>query len=155
MSNTLETTIKQKLGIKFVDAKNLLAQAKEACEIANDAVVPSDRFDEVLEEACELFADLDEATQENMRASASAEPEWKKRARAVCEKREAEFQSKLNAEAQNEAVRDAMRATGASEEEVNRTTVTSVRAVGSPEQEEPKKGSKLTVRRHTCYCVVQ
>lgn len=154
MSNTVESTVKTKLGIKFVDAKKLVELAKDACEITS--TVPPERFDEVIEEACELFADLPPTEQEEMKAAASVEPEWKRKAREACEKREAEFQSKLESEAQTEAIRAALRAKGASEEEINKTTVKTVRKIddGAVEVEEPRKGKK-TVRRHTCYCIVQ
>lgn len=147
---SIESLVKQKLGIRYVDAKRLVEEATKVCEI--DGPVPTSRTDEVVEEACELFGDLPASEQQQMRQQANEEPDWKRRAREQAERREAEFAAKQAAQTQTEDVRDKLRDQGASEEEINGTTVKVVRKL----QEEPLREGKgkVTVRRHTCYCSI-
>lgn len=166
--SSVESTVQQRLGIKWVDAKRLVQDAARNCEI-NGLESTRNREEEVIEEACELFEDLDDAEKARMRisspavdndsaaAAAGVEPAWKRKAREQAERREAEWQAKEAAAANNEKVREKLRAVGVPEEEIQGTKVTSIRKVEGPPPEtasiEPGKGI-VYIRTHTCLCVI-
>ena len=86
----LENLVKQKLDIKWIDARRLVQEAQVALGIAKRDV--GERQDEVLEEALEIFEDLPPEEQDEMRAPEEVtEPEWKRKAREQAEKREQEW----------------------------------------------------------------
>jgi hypothetical protein len=97
-----ENAIKQRLNIKYVDAKKLLQEAKENLGIEGPI---GDREDEVIEEACEIFEDMEPEEQESMRntGSAGGEPEWKRKALAAAAKREQQWQHNNPNTGNNEA----------------------------------------------------
>lgn len=165
---SVESTVQKKLGIKWVDAKNLVHQATVACEISSG--IPSDRTEEVINEACEIFADLDEAEQKRMRlpepsnggtGGIGEESDWRQKAREQAERRDAEWQAKESAVANSAAVQDRLRNAGVAEEEVQGTRVVSIRKVGQetgPVDDEPPAEDKtptVRMRTHTCFCVIQ
>lgn len=150
----LADAVKKKLGIKWVDAKALVERAMESCEIQGDTV-PKNREDEVLEEAIELFEDLDEAEQERMRQEANEQPAWKVKALRAAEKREEEFRAKQAAVAQSEMVRDQLRDEGVEEAVVANTKVTAIRKLEEQPMSEEERETRAVVRKTTCYCVIQ
>ena len=144
----LENAIKDKLGIRWVEAKKLLEKAKERCEI-DSPEVPVDRENEVLEEACELFGDIPKSEQDEMKQSES--DDLKNKLMQQAQRREVEWREKEAAAASNEQVREKLRSEGVPEEEVGATRVTAVRKI-----EEPASGKgTVRIRRHTCLCVIQ
>lgn len=157
----LETAVAEKLNIKWVDAKRLVTEAIVNVEIEGE--VPLDREEEVLEEACELFEDLEEHEKAAMRKPKGPamnengeEPEWKRKARENAERREAEWRAKENAVANNEKVREKLREKGVDESEIAGTIVTSVRKLpGGPPPEEPARGNGVVrVTTHRVCCVI-
>jgi hypothetical protein len=165
----IESTIQKKLGIKWVDAKRLVQQAADNCEIRNASDIPEDRVDEVTTEAYEIFEDLDEEEKARMRLGSpdsaavtddAPEPDWKRKAREQAERREAEWRGKENAVSNNAAVRDKLRSDGVAEEEVQGTKVISIRTVDDGAQK-PESGTKeeenpiVRMTTHRCYCVIQ
>jgi hypothetical protein len=165
---SLEGAVQKRLGIKYVDSKRLVEQALMQCEIAIASAamtkIPKERYDEVLEEACEIFADLDVQRQDEMRISTSnsnestGSPAWMVKAQQQAAQREAEWETWQRAYEQTEHVQDQLRQQGVSEEEVSRTRVISIK-----QQQEPVQGSKknkeeegpvVRVTTHTCYCVI-
>ena len=95
----IDDAIKQRLGIKYKCAKQLAEEARAA--LGSEATE-----DEIIEEACEIFEDMEEDEQEEMRVPATTEePEWKRKAKEQAEKREQEWakeeeQKRLRAEAE-------------------------------------------------------
>ena len=173
----IENTVQQRLGIKWVDAKRLVLDATRNCEINDCSIIPADRNEEVIEEACEIFNDLDEAEQARMRksladedsaAAAAAtittreEPAWKRKAREHAERREAAWRAKDVADANTEKVRERLREAGVPEEEVQSTKVTSIRLVEAQPRQEKRAGvtesttgkGTVRIRTHTCICVI-
>ena len=72
--NQLESIVQKRLNIKWVDAKRLIDDALRNCEITNpngSSEIPMNRQDEIIEEACEIFADLTTTEQEQIL------PDWK------------------------------------------------------------------------------
>jgi hypothetical protein len=156
----LENAVADKLGIKWVDAKRLVKQAILNVEIEGP-VVPVDREEEVLEEACEIFEDLEEHEKAAMRkpqsqSNNSEEPEWKQKAIENAQRREAEWRAKENAVANNEKVRDKLRDAGVDEGEVSGTRVTSIKKLpGGPPEESAETGKGVVrVRTHRVCCVI-
>lgn len=147
-------SVKQKLGIKYVDAKALVAEAREICGIEGDEV-PTERHEEVMEEACEMFKDYPEEKQNSMKQQAATEaPEWKKKAMAACQKLEQEYESRQAVAAATETVQQRLRDEGVPEDQIDSTKVTTVRKLEEGPPDAQGKG-KLTVRTHTCACVIQ
>jgi hypothetical protein len=161
MSEKLTEALADKLNLKWVAAKRLIADAKKNCEI--DGEIPSYRNEEVMEEACELFKDLSKREQSSMLRSSSSststssdnmnkqqkqkqphtpsqtpEPDWKRKAREHAERREAEWLSKKAAETQTEVVREKLRQSGVDEQEVASTRVTAIRKLTQPPSYQPK-----------------
>lgn len=149
-------SVQQKLGIKYVDAKALVAEAKEVCEVLEDG--DTERHDEVVEEACEMFYDYPVEKQNSMKQSSSSTtetiPEWKKKAVAACQKLEQDYESRQAEALATENVQQQLRDEGVPEDQITATKVTTVRKLEEGPQETPGKG-KLTVRTHTCACVIQ
>ena len=156
-SSTLVTALQKKLGIQWKGAVRLLDQAKANCEIPEEET-PFDREDEVLEEACELFADLSPSEQEALKvrdpSEPQPEPEWKQKALRAAEKRQAEREAQAAAEAANEKVRQRLREQGVPDAE--NTKVVVIRKMAAPESAagEEKAGPKVTKRTHTCVCTI-
>lgn len=97
-SKSVEDVIKTRLGIKWSAAKELAAQA--AADIKESTGQSDIEDDEIVEEACDIFEDLDEDEKEEMRLSAQpVEPHWKRKAREQAEKREREFDREQQAQA--------------------------------------------------------
>jgi hypothetical protein len=156
MSEKLTESLADKLNLKWVAAKRLIADAKKNCEIEGE--IPACRKEEVMEEACELFKDLSKREQSSMLRSATSapssssdnsnknnskqkqkqqspappEPDWKRKAREHAERREAEWLSKKAAETQTEVVREKLRQAGVDEQEVASTRVTAIRKLTPP-----------------------
>ena len=162
-NGALVTALQKKLGIQWKCANQLLERAATNCDIINDeenlGIIPPDREDEVLEEACELFAELSANEQEAMRVKDASEPrpepEWKMRAVRAAEKRQADAEAMAAAAAASEVVREKLREQGA--EHVDSTQVISIRKL--PEQSAATSSTdnnkpKVTVRRHTCVCAI-
>ena len=133
-STSLETTVKEKLGIKWVCARDLVQQAKAqllqdaAAAAAEDAdyaddddddekddVAPDD--DEILLQCLKLFMSLPDEKQAEMRldenknnntgagVAEAEEPAWQQKAREQAEKREREWEKQAAIEqAQEEAI---------------------------------------------------
>jgi hypothetical protein len=181
MSEKLTETLADKLNLKWVAAKRLIADAKKNCEIEGE--IPACRNEEVMEEACELFKDLSKREQSSMLRSATSdnnnknnskqkqkqqspdlpEPDWKRRAREHAERREAEWLSKKAAETQTEVVREKLRQAGVDEQEVSSTRVTAIRKLTPPpsynnnqvtktQQEQPQIPPGGIVRVRTNTC---
>jgi hypothetical protein len=86
-----EEAIKKKLNIKYVGAQRLIAEAKQNLSIANgDTATEEERFDEIVEEAGNIFEDdLTEQEQEQMRLpDKPVESDFVRKAREAAEKRE-------------------------------------------------------------------
>lgn len=88
----VENLIQQRLGVKYTDAKKLLQEAQ--------ASLPDDATEaEIIEEACEIFEDLEPHEQSAMlKSQATEEPAWKKKAIAAAERREAEWKEQAEME---------------------------------------------------------
>jgi hypothetical protein len=81
----VDQLIKSRLGIRYADAKRLEQEARESL---GDGATP----EELLEEAVELFEDLDESEKEILLAPENAESDWKRKAREQAERREREWE---------------------------------------------------------------
>jgi hypothetical protein len=160
--------VRQKLGIKYVDAKVLVAEARQVCEVAGDDDVPTERHDEVVEEACEIFADYPPDKQNSMKqpltpssssSTTTAEvviPAWKQKALAACQKLESDYESKQAAVQATEAVQRQLREEGVPAEDIASTKVMQVRKLEEAAATAPGNGpGQLTVRTYTCACVIQ
>jgi hypothetical protein len=158
--------VRQKLGIKYVDAKVLVAEARAVCEVAGDDDVPTERHDEVVEEACEIFADYPPDKQNSMKqpltpsstTTTTAEvviPAWKQKALAACQKLESDYESKQAAAQATEAVQRQLRDEGVPAEQIAATKVTQVRKLEEAAATAPGGPGQLTVRTYTCACVIQ
>jgi hypothetical protein len=164
--------VRQKLGIKYVDAKVLVAEARQVCEVEGNDDVPTERYDEVVEEACEIFADYPPDKQNSMKqpltppptsTTTAAEvviPAWKQKALAACHKLENDYESKQAAAHATEVVQRQLRDEGVPAEQIAATKVTHVRkleeaaaaAAAAPGGSGP---GQPTVRTYTCACVIQ
>lgn len=170
----LVQAVQQKWGLKYVDAKALVAEARAACEIDNnDDNVPTERHDEVVEEACEIFKDYAPEQQNRMKQqqqpSAAATttndvvPAWKQKALAACQKLEQDFESKQSAAVATAELQQRLREEGnVPEDQIASTKVTHVRplpeaaAAGAPPAAAAAGDQKnVTVRTYTCGCVIQ
>jgi len=161
-SSALVTALQKRLDIQWKGATTLLDQARTNCEIAPGDAVPADREDEVIEEACELFADLTAAEQEALKVRPGGgaiehapDPDWKTKALRLAEQREADLRAQQEAEAANEKVRERLREQGA--DHVENTKVIAVRKIESSTAGDGGDGGqgtkpKVVVRRHTCVC---
>lgn len=109
----IENTIKQKLRIKWIDARRLAQEAQVSLGIEGYA---GDREVEILEEAIRIFEALDQEEQEEMQISAkdglADDNEWKRKAQEAAERREREFHER---EAQDIKLRKSRRKSGDSE----------------------------------------
>jgi hypothetical protein len=100
-SGTIQDQVKQKLGIKWVHARDLTNQAIAALHIdSNDRSIIEERNNDIIDEACELFADLSPAEQEKMKIPAddSNQSDFKKKAMATAAKREQEWADQVEKE---------------------------------------------------------
>ena len=85
--STLEDQVKAKLGIKYTAAKQLIAEAKANLEITDDG---EERKDEIIDEVTQIFEDdLMPEEQEEMRVSGQVKSDFKQRALAAAQRREA------------------------------------------------------------------
>jgi hypothetical protein len=90
----LETAVQKRLNIKYVDAKQLVQEAKENLELPASPLSP-EQEDAVIQEACEIFEDMEPGEQDAMRVhqkDSSVEPEWQRKAKAAAAKREQQMQ---------------------------------------------------------------
>lgn len=95
----LENKIKDKLGIRWVDARRFVQNAQAVLGIGDDEL--EDHEDEIMLESLKAFVSLSKEEQEAMRrkkAEAAAEPEWKRKAREQAERREREWEARAAAE---------------------------------------------------------
>ena len=84
-----ESVVQKELGIKYVDARKLVHEAQASLGIQGAA---GDREQEVIDEAIEIFEDLDAQEQDAMRVNSSGgDSEWKQKAKAAAERREKEW----------------------------------------------------------------
>jgi hypothetical protein len=171
----LEDSVKKRLVVKWVAAKELVARAREevvAGSAADEANVEDFRQEErdviIIDAAVAHFNRLSPEEQAAMKADSSdekeeEEPEWQRRARLHAAERHGAWAAEHAMEHQNEAVREALRAEGMAEEEVGNTTVKSIRQI----EEEPIQRddvakidleeagpTKAAMRTHTCYCEI-
>ena len=178
--NQLEGIVQKRLNIKWVDAKRLIDDALRNCEITNpngSSEIPMNRQDEIIEEACEIFADLTTTEQEQMRLpnnddttftskrdGSTTEPEWKRKARIQAERREAEWQLQQNIQQNQDKIQTLLKEKQniIPAEEIPLTTIKSIRVIDSDSHnnktmEQPPKESVPIVRIHrtTCYCIIQ
>jgi hypothetical protein len=170
----LETIVQKRLNIKWVDAKHLVQDAIRNCDLESALrhnKIPMDREDEIVEEVCEIFKDLDPDEQNRMRinnngsssdTNANAnEPEWKRKIREQAERREAEWRAQQSMQGNKEHVQTILRDHGVPEEEVQATTVKSIRKIETkppPPESSTKDSGKAPiehVQSYTCYCVIQ
>jgi hypothetical protein len=89
-----EEAIKKKLNIKYVGAQRLIAEAKQNLSIApGDTAAEDERFDEIVDEAANIFQDdLTEQEQKEMRVSdVKPESDFVRKAREAAEKRERQW----------------------------------------------------------------
>jgi hypothetical protein len=166
----LVQAVQQKLGLKYVDAKQLVAEARAVCEIDHDNDVPTERHDEVVEEACEIFKDYAPEQQARMKQQSAAAttttttndvvPAWKQKALAACQKLETDHASKQAAATATAELQQRLREEGnVPEDQIASTKVTHVRplpeaaAGSSPAPAGDQKN--VTVRTYTCACVIQ
>ena len=110
----LENKIKDKLGIRWVDARAFSQKAQEKLGIGNDEL--EEHEDEMMLESLKAFVALSSEEKETMRrkkAEAAEEPEWKRKAREQAERREREWEERAAAEklAQSESSKPADTAT--------------------------------------------
>lgn len=172
----IEDTVKQKLGIRWLDAKRLVQDAVRNCAIDMEGPnykknsIPADREKEVIAEACELFEDLDEAEKDQMRKSRAdeknaiaadgvPEPEWKRKAREHAERREAAWLAQQKGTQANATAREAL---AIPIEEEDATKVTSIRHVPPTAAETAaaaannKERVERTgqVRTYICICLI-
>ena len=93
--STLENTVKDKLGIKWVCARDLVQQARTKLDANRDD--DDDDYsvdeDEVLLETLKIFQALSNKEQEKMRVpEQTLEPDWKQKAKAQAERRERQWE---------------------------------------------------------------
>lgn len=87
---TLEDQIKAKLGIKYSAAKQLIEEAKANLEMMPDFDASTARDAEIIDEATQIFEDdLMPEEQEEMRVSGEVKSDFKQRAIAAAQRREA------------------------------------------------------------------
>ena len=105
--STLENTVKDKLGIKWVCARDLVHQAREKLsnrvtdEDDDDSSVDED---EVLLETLKIFQALSNKQQDEMRLPEQVvEPDWKEKAKAQAERRERQWEEEEATRAREEA----------------------------------------------------
>lgn len=97
MPRNVENLVKQRLGIKYIDAKRLTEEAEDLLKGEDVPITEED----VVEEAVALFEEMTLEEQEAMKIpEESGEPEWKRKAREQAERREKEW---AEAEAQRQA----------------------------------------------------
>lgn len=95
----IDENVKNKLNIKYKDAKKLVEEARDV--LGSDAT-----DDQIIQEACDIFEDMPKQEQEAMETPIqSEEPEWKRKAKEQAARREAEWeeeerQKKLRAAAE-------------------------------------------------------
>jgi hypothetical protein len=97
MTSALENNIKDRLGIKWVDARRLREDAQDALGITISG--SEGREEDVLLEAQKRFESLSSAEQEERRVPEGGddEPEWNRKAREQAERREREWEEQANA----------------------------------------------------------
>ena len=154
----IESIVQKRLNIKWVDAKQLIQDACRNCEISNigscnDSGIPMNRQDEIIEEACEIFADLTVIEQDQMRISSNdhtaaadddngddtvpkqqcpaKESEWKRKARIQAERREAEWQLQQNIQQNQSMIQTLLKEKQniIPEHEIPLTTIKSIRVI--------------------------
>lgn len=142
----LENKIKDKLGIRWVDARAFVQKAQDMLGIGDDEL--EEHEDEIMLESLKAFVALSDEEKQEMRrkkAEATEEPDWKRKAREQAERREREWEERAAAEklAQtvNESKPDTAACTNNSNAEPTVTTITR-----GPEQEisGPKKVVRVT-----------
>jgi hypothetical protein len=176
----LESIVQKRLNIKWVDAKRLINDALKNCEISNNtgsSGIPMNRQDEIIEEACEIYADLTVTEQDQMRLSnekddvasksecPANEPEWKRKARIQAERREAEWQLQQNIQQNQEKIQTLLKEKQniISADEIPLTTIKSIRVIDNKDpasrtlkqQPTEEKAPIVRVRQTTCYCIIQ
>ena len=166
-SGPLVNALQKRLDIPWKGAVSLLEQAKTNCEIT-DETIPDSREDEVLEEACEIYADLTPAEQEALQVRPAADssgidhPDWKEKALRIAAQREADARARQEAEAANEAVRARLREQGELDDAaVQNTRVIAIRKI---ECEQPmsvagggeeRQHARVNMKTITCFCTIQ
>jgi hypothetical protein len=94
-----ENKIKDKLGIRWIDARRLVQDAQKQLNISDDQLVENE--DEIMLAVLKSFVALPKEEQEALRrkkVEAAEEPEWKRKAREQAEKREREWEAQAAAE---------------------------------------------------------
>ena len=170
--NQLESIVQKRLNIKWVDAKRLIQDALRNCEVSSsdNGGIPMHRQDEIIEEACEIFADLTMMEQDQMRqvhtenkshnVKVNDEPEWKRKARIQAERREAEWQIQQNIQQNQDKIHMILKEKQSiiPENEIPLTTIKSIRIVENdlPKEQPPKESVPIVrVKTTTCYCTIQ
>lgn len=140
----LENKIKDKLGIRWIDARKFAQDAQKTLNIGDDELENYEA--EMLLEALKAFVSLPKEEQESMRqkkVEASEEPQWKRKAREQAERREREWEAKVAAE-KNAEQQSAIE----SQEEIvpanNEPTITKVTQGPQQEVKGPKKIIRVT-----------
>lgn len=133
----LENKIKDKLGIRWVDARKFAQNAQTTLGIGDDEL--EDHEDEILLEALKAFVSLPKEEQESMRkkkSEASEEPEWKRKAREQAERREREWEAKAAAEksAQSAAAAETKVVTDNKEPTIIKTTEGPQQEISGPKK---------------------
>jgi hypothetical protein len=136
-----ENKIKDKLGIRWVDARRLVQDAQKQLSISDDQLIENE--DEIMLAVLKSFVALPKEEQEALRrkkVEAAEEPEWKRKAREQAEKREREW------EAQAAAEKAAQNASQKSETETTspEPTITTIKRGPEAEIHGPKKVVKVT-----------
>ena len=159
-SSALVNALQKRLDIQWKGAVGLLEQAKSNCEIA-DENVPNCREDEVLDEACEIYADLTPSEQDALKVrpvDSSEIPDWKEKALRAAEKHETDARARQESEAANEAVRARLREQGELDDAaVQNTRVIAIRklqSTQSPSSGEDCKRAKVNKKTITCVCTI-
>jgi hypothetical protein len=183
--NHVESIVQKRLNIKWVDAKRLVRDAMHNCELLSkqqqqhsNNEIPTHRQDEVIEEACEIFADLTSDEQDQMRLNTTTattdndiddtEPEWKRKARIQAERREAEWQVQQTVQQNQAHITTLLREKQSTipEHEIPLTTIKSIRTIANDnnmghsihkQQQLPLQESApiVRVKTTTCYCIIQ
>lgn len=141
---SLETAVKDRLGIKWVDARDLVQQAKSNLGIAG-GVLKSEE-DDVVDEAVQIFGKLPKAEQERMRKVSSGD-DWKEKAARQAEKRQQDIREE-NERAANPPPPPL------SEQLIGDGTIQETSTTESKTETVTKgpQGGKTTHKRVTCYC---